>query len=186
MNIGNTYASGPRSEETKQRMRKPKSEEHKRNLALAKIGNINGRGNKGKFKSEQHKRNMRGPKSKEHILNSSIARMKPNFKYEYHGVWYDLEYREDLRKDYCENKNCKKISKQLHNHHIFLDKKKCTPKDVMTLCNSCHQILHWQLRDGQTQKANSKDFIIINRLDHVTYIYKSTRKIVIRIEKVIK
>jgi group I intron endonuclease len=36
--LGNTFAKGTRSEESKAKMRKPKTEEHKKNIALANIG----------------------------------------------------------------------------------------------------------------------------------------------------
>jgi hypothetical protein len=81
------YIIGPLSEETKRKMRKPKSEEHKENVS---------KGNKGKPKSTEHKANMskarkgnplteeskaniskalKGkPKSEEHKANFSNAR----------------------------------------------------------------------------------------------------------------
>jgi len=149
---------------------KSKSDEHKKNMVLGLIGNTNGKGNKNKPKSKEHKRNMCGPKSKEHILNQSISNTKCNPDDEYCDIWRDREYKKDIRKDYCENINCKGRSKKLHNHHIYLDKKRCAPNEVMTLCCSCHVWLHNKLR-----KYNPEEFIIVNRSDHVSYIHKSTR-----------
>jgi len=148
--MGNTNASGL------------KSEEHKKKTALALMGNTNAKGHK---------------QSKEHILKNSISRIKINLKYPYCDTWHSREYRKDIRKDYCENKNCKGHSTKLDNHHIFLDKKRCAPDEVITLCCSCHTWLHHKLR-----KYNLEDLIIINRLDHISYIHKSTRTI-IRINK---
>lgn len=72
----------------------------------------------------------------------------------------------------------KKDYKKLDNHHIYLDKKRCAPIDIMTLCVSCHRILHIKLQRGTTKAANPKDYIIINRLDHVSYIHKKSRTII--------
>jgi len=159
--LGHTWENKKRSEETKRKMRKPKSVEAKRNMSLA---------SKGKTKS------------KESILKRSLANLKCNPNDEYCDIWRDGEYKKDIRKDYCENKNCKGHYKQLDNHHVFLDKKRCAPNEVMTLCCSCHVVLHNALQDGKRKSADPKDFIIINRLDHVSYINKLTRKI-IRINK---
>jgi len=183
--FGNTNASGKRSEE------------HKKNM----MGNTYGRGNKGKQYTEerkknislglknrklskQHKKNislgmMDKKLSKEHILNMALSRIKLNPNYKYGCEWYDKEYKKDIRKDYCENANCKGKYKRLGNHHIDLDKKNCNFKNIMTLCTSCHVALHNKLR-----KYKLKDLIIINRPDHVSYIHKPTRKI-IRVEKMI-
>jgi len=171
---------------------------HRRNIKLSKeMKKKIGKGNKGKIHTEESKEKMRGPKSEEARKNMSLAKqnmseetklnislghIKYNPDYQYGCEWQDPEYRKDLCKNYCENKNCKGISKRLCNHHIFLDKKRCAPDEVMTLCNSCHPILHRLLEEEQYKKINPKDFIIINRIDHVSYINKSTRKI-IRINK---
>jgi len=188
---------GPPSEEARKNMflaaiGKPKSEEHKKNISLGltgrklseehikkMMGNTYGCGPR----SEETKRKMRKPKSEEHIKNKVITSIKPHPKDEYCDTWRDKEYVKDIRKDYCENANCKKISKLLVNHHIWLDKKRCAPDDVITLCRSCHVWLHRALEDGKRQKVNPKDFIVINRLDYVSYINKKSRKIIFRIEK---
>jgi len=170
-NYGKKYVGGhnrhKHTEESKEKMRKPRSEEAKKNMSLARIGNTSGR----------------GLRSKEAKLNISIGHIKPHPEDEYCDTWRDREYKKDIRKDYCENANCKGHYKRLSNHHIWLDKKRCAPKDIMTLCNSCHIILHRMLESELHISANPKDFIIINRPDHVSYINKSTRKI-IRIEKI--
>lgn len=143
------------------------TEEHKRNNSIAKMGNTNALG----FKH-----------TKEARKNISIGLIKPHPNDKYCEIWRDKEYKDDMRKDYCENKDCKKTYKQLGLHHIYLDKKRCAPGDIMTLCNPCHVALHQMLAHQST--VNPKNFIITNRPDHISYIHKKSRKI-IRINKVI-
>lgn len=102
-----------------------RSEETKLKLSLA---------NCGKKLSEEHKKNL------------SLAGIKYNPNYEYCDIWHDIEYKNDIRKDYCENANCKGNYKRLCNHHIYLDKKRCAPNDIITFCVSCHMILHHLLK----------------------------------------
>ena len=123
-------------------------------------------------------------KSKGSILKRSISHIKYNPDDPYCDIWRDREYKKDLRKDYCENVNCRGNCKRLNNHHIDLNKKNCHPKNIMTLCVSCHVSLHGKLQDGKKIIVNPKDFLIINRSDHVTYINKKTRKKVVNIKKV--
>lgn len=113
-------------------------------------------------------------------LNMSLASMKYDPDNPYCDVWKDKEYVKDIRKDYCENADCKKISNKLQNHHIHLDKKRCAPIDIMTMCVSCHMALHLLLlcRKNGKPTASPKDYIIINRPDHVSYIHKKTHKII--------
>lgn len=149
-----------------------------------------GHQNRGQKFSETHKKNISLARkgiefSDEHKLNLSLAHIKNNPGNPYCGIWKDEEYKKDLKKDYCENADCKRNFKYLCNHHIYLDKKKCAPIDIMTLCNPCHCILHHALQEKRYAIANPKDFIIINRPDHLPYIHKKTHKI-IRINKAIK
>lgn len=158
-----------RSKETKLKMslaQQNRSEEHKLKISLRNIGNIYGRGNKGKKRSKETK------------LQISLAQIKYDPNYQYCDIWKDKEYKNDLRKNYCENANCKNKSKRFVNHHIHLDKKRCAPNEVMTLCDSCHAILHRLLEIKYHIPVNPKDYIIINRPDHISYINKETRKIV--------
>lgn len=50
----------------------------------------------------------------------------------------------------------------------------------MTMCVSCHATLHLLLLHRKNGKptADPKDYIIINRPDHVSYIHKKTHKII--------
>ena len=40
----------------------------------------------------------------------------------------------------------KRLKKALQVHHIDCDKDNLNPNNLTSLCNSCHRILHWQLR----------------------------------------
>jgi len=173
-NIGNIYGKG--------NIGKIHVEKVRKNMSLGQMGNTNALGFKHTKETKKKMSLVKQNISKKTKLKMALGKIKFNPNYEYGCEWYDKEYKDDIRKDYCENKDCKKISKRLVNHHIYLDKKRCAPNEVMTLCNSCHMWLHRALQNGKTQKVNPKDFIIINRIDHVSYINKITRKI-IRIEK---
>jgi hypothetical protein len=151
------------------------SKDTKKKMSLSRIGNKNSLGYK---QTEEHKRKVslarEGIKfSKEHKLNMSLAQLKSHPDDEYCEAWRDREYRKDLRKDYCENIKCKGKYKRLIDHHINLNKKDCKPSNVMTLCNSCHTILHWKL--SGKNKTNYKDFITIIKKDRITYIHKETK-----------
>lgn len=119
--------------------------------------------------------------SKEHKRKLSLALIKYNPNYPYCDIWKDKEYIKDLRKDYCENVNCKRNYKRLHNHHIYLDKKRCAPNEIMTLCAGCHTFLHNKLSKRNKNllpTAMPQDYIIINRPDHISYIHKASREII--------
>lgn len=161
---GNRYVNGHNRHQVKH------SKESRRKISLAAMYNINGEGNKGKKRSKEIK------------LKMSLAMLKCNPNRKYCDGWYDKEYKDDLRKDHCENADCTKINKWLVNHHINLNKKDCRPSNVMTLCNSCHRTLHNRLG----LNANYKDYLTINRLDRITYIHKKTRQVlstIIRIQE---
>jgi len=202
-NYGKRYISG----HNKPMLGKKQSDATKKKMAVASKGNTNRRGKKcseeskaimsivkiGKKPSEETKKKislgMMGninalnyKHTEETKLKISIGNTKSHPNDKYCEIWRDREYKKDIRKDYCENKNCKNNYKCLGNHHIYLDKKRCAPEDTMTLCNPCHAILHWQLQNNKSISVNPKDFVIINRQDHVSYINKSTQQI-IRIER---
>lgn len=146
------------------------SKEAKKKKSLALMGNTNGKGAKGKFVSLETR------------LKLSLANIKHNPDYEYCGAWKDKEYKNDLRKDYCENAECEGNYKKLDNHHINLNKKDCRPSNVMTLCDSCHRTLHNRLYYLNNKKrADYKNYLTIIRSDKIIYIHKETkRKIIIR------
>lgn len=177
--MGNTCAAGntnwlgkKHTIESKKKMSLVKSnmsEKTKRKMSLAAIGNKKGKGNKDKKRSDEAK------------IKMSLSKLKCNLNRPYCDAWRDKEYKDDIRKDYCENKDCKGNYKYLCNHHINLNKKDCKPINIITLCRSCHMTLHqklsWQIA------ANLRDYIIINRPDHISYIHKKSRR-KIRIERI--
>lgn len=168
-NYGKKYISGHNSKGKKF------SKKHKRKLSLANKGQIPW--SKGKKFSKEHKRKLSlaaQNRSREHNLKLALTKIKNNLDYEYCGAWKDKEYRDDLRKDYCENVDCKGIYKRLNNHHINLNKKHCHPSNIMTLCNGCHKTLHWKLG----WNADYKDYLTIIRRDRITYIHKGTRQVI--------
>lgn len=144
----------------------------RRKISLSSMGNKNGKGNKGFKHSEESK------------LKMSLTQLaKPHPEDEYCNEWRDKEYKKDLRKDYCENVDCKGNYKLLINHHIDLNKKNCHPSNIMTLCVSCSSTLHCKLQIGKRRIVNYKDYLTIIRKDHITYVYKKTRKIIATIRR---
>lgn len=138
------------------------TEETKMEMSLSKVGNTNRLGHKH---SKETKRKM------------ALAQFKCNHNNQYCDAWADKEYKDYLRKNYCENADCKGIYKRLNNHHINLNKKDCRPCNTITLCFPCHMLLHRKLELGKRIKgANYKDYLTIIRQDHITYIHKETRK----------
>lgn len=173
---------------------KKHSKEHRKKLSLSRMGlskeprkirrrcecgcgNIT---NYGKKYINGH--SMFGKKhSEETKLNLSLSKIKYDPNYPYCEIWKDRKYKKDIRKDYCENIDCRSDYERLDNHHIDLNKKHCSPENIMTLCRNCHLILHHKLR-AKRYTTNPKHFIIINRPDHVSYVHKLIHKI-IRINK---
>lgn len=155
------------------------SEEAKHKMSLGHIGNTNALGIKP-TKATRRKLSLahEGMKySEETRLKRSLMQFKYNPNYEYCDEWKDREYIKDLRKNYCENFDCKENYKRLHNHHINLNKRNCRPSNVMTLCTGCHSLLHWKLG----RNIDPKDYLTIIRINRITYIHKKTRrKIILR------
>ena len=140
------------------------SKEAKHKISLAKMGNTCGRGNKGKIIS------------KETRLKTSLTMMKCDPNYEYCDAWHNRGFKKDLRKDYCEDRDCGGKYKQLGDHHIDLNKKNCHPSNIMTLCTPCHSSLHWKLYHlNNNHIVNHKDYLTIIRKDRITYIHKETK-----------
>jgi hypothetical protein len=141
---------------------------------------------KGKHHSKRTKQKISLTKegvnlSKEHKLKIGLGNLRQHPDDKYCEAWRDKEYKDDLRKDYCENVDCKGHCKELHNHHINLNKKNCRPFNVMTLCNTCHISLHSKLEYIINKRIifNHKDYLTIIRKDRIAYIHKGTRNKII-------
>lgn len=120
---------------------KKKSEEHIRKNIESHQGTNKGQDNPfyGKKHSEETRQLMR--------------ENHPDFSLENHWNWrdgksfeeYGLEFTKELkvyiknRDTYtCQNPNCEHKSIQLSVHHIDYDKRDSNPKNLITLCTSCH------------------------------------------------
>lgn len=160
-NYGKRYINGHANLDGTYRLGHKHSDKTKKKMSLSRMGNTNSKGYK---------------QTKEAKLKISLARLKCNPDSPYCDAWKDREYRKDLRKNYCESANCKNNFKKLNNHHINLNKKDCRPINIMTLCNSCHIVLHRMLQKNRRIAANPKDYIIISRLDHISYIHKQSKE----------
>lgn len=93
--------------------------------------------------------------SEEVKFNMSLGQLKRRYNPNslYCAIWADRSYKRDIRKDYCENVDCNNTYERIGLHHIHLDKKRCAPNDLMTLCNPCHSILHKKLQRGKNKAA---------------------------------
>jgi hypothetical protein len=186
---GNKYINGHHLFGNTNTLGYKQSEDHKNKISESLMGNSNSKGSK-RSEGTKLKQSIfmmgniyaKGCKHSDEVrLKNSISHIKYDSNYEYCDIWKRREYKRDLRKDYCENINCRNNCKLLVNHHIDLDKKNCHPSNIMTLCVSCYTALHNKLRDGGIMAVNPKDFLIINRVDHISYVNKRTRKgIIIR------
>ena len=84
----------------------------------------------------------------------------------YCDAWADKEYKESIkeRDGYrCQNPYCLGKSKKLVLHHIEYDKKKCSPKDLITTCDSCNGFANkdrdWHKAWYQTIMANKHGYM---------------------------
>ena len=120
------------SEETLQKMRKPKSKKHKEKLRQSHLGNKASKATKEKMSQskigEKHWNWQNGksfeqyPQEWTDILKEAI-RMRDNYICQECGIHQD-----ELIGQF----------KVLDIHHIDYNKKNCNPKNLITLCRSCH------------------------------------------------
>lgn len=153
------------SNETLEKMRKPKTEEHKQKISNAKIGIPSS--NKGKHPSEETKQKMRdnhwdcsgenNPNYNREFSDEHRKRISENhadFSKEKHPNWkggiskspYCEKWTEELREEIRnrDGRICQECGKteienkrKLTCHHIHYDKESCYP-DLITLCVSCN------------------------------------------------
>jgi len=166
-NWGNHY-----SEEIKQKMRNPKSEEHKRKLSEA---------NKGKHLTEETRRRM----SKSHegkscwnkgltkennaslrkiseartlLIREKSSNWLGGKSFEPYGLEFNKILKENIRnrdnhrcqlcgKHQDENFTKSGKKKKLIAHHVDYDKQNNKPENLISLCNSCHMKTNFSRKD---------------------------------------
>jgi len=144
------------------------------------------KGNKGKKYTEAAKLKMSLAalnRSEEAKLKASISRMKCRTD-GYCDVWSDEDYKNDCRKDYCENVDCENNSRRLNLHHVDLDPMNCHPDNFLTLCASCHARLHtWLYNINNRKSASQENFMFLIEKNRIIYIHRETRKEIVIIKR---
>ena len=142
------------TEETKNKIRlantgKKRTNKQKENLSKALLG---------KKKSEEHKQKMKEVKKGKHVGKDNPnygngdkikGEKNPNWQggksFEEYSEKFNKYLKNKIKKrdNYlCQNPFCKGEHKILHVHHINYDKQNNNPKNLITLCASCHTITH--------------------------------------------
>lgn len=111
------------------------SEETRKKMSLALIGNKNGMGNRNLLGSHW------SDKQREKLTGSN----SPNWRGGTSFGSYPLNWTETLKRSVRERDNyvckvCGEVQgeKAFAVHHINYDKKNCDPRNLITLCSSCH------------------------------------------------
>jgi hypothetical protein len=147
------------SKESREKIRKTKtglkaSEMHKENMRKGLIG---------RKLSEEHKENIKKALQKSTLMIESRLKQK-NGVTTYKGYcnsWGDKEYIKDLRNPACNHcgitnrMSLHLFGYQLNTHHKN-GKENCAPKDIETVCLSCHTKEHARLRRYNAEKVNSR------------------------------
>lgn len=152
--IGKTFSETHKERISKSLTGKKLSSEHIKKISNSLCG---------RKLSERHKRKMSEVMSgtnhpfygKEHTKDSKLKMSVNSMKCRTDGycdAWSDNEFKEDLRKDFCETcgmlkeESMSMWKQRLSLHHKDGDKKNCHPDNVGTACRSCHASLDWKLR----------------------------------------
>ena len=108
-------------------------------------------GNKGKKKSEEHRQKMKEnhadfsggnhPMYGVHRFGEDSPNWSGGKSFEEYGIEFNKPLRLSIleRDNYiCQNPDCEHLFERLDVHHIDYDKKNNDPKNLTTLCISCH------------------------------------------------
>lgn len=155
--ISKTLKGIPHSEETKRKLSealkgKTRSEEYRKHISEAKKGKPSPM--KGKHFSEESKKKMSKIKKGKHLSEETKKKLSGENNHNWKGGKsfepYPMDWTNDLREairkrdDYvCQmcgihQDELKGWNKKLDIHHIDYDKDNLDPKNLITLCKSCH------------------------------------------------
>ena len=135
----------------------PRSKEHRSKLSLALQGNKNQEKRRSEITKQKIAKALKGNKhtfgynhSKEMRMKCRIAKTGKNNPAWQGGISfepYSLEWKKEIKDLIKQRDNytcqiCQKLfsqeDKELHIHHIDYNKKNCLPENLISLCHSCH------------------------------------------------
>lgn len=107
------------------------------------------------------RKNFIDGKSNHNMENN--PRWMGGISFESYGIDFNKKLKNTIkeRDNYeCQDLNCEGKSKKLNIHHIDYNKKNCHPDNLITLCNSCHNKIGKNNREGYKLKYS---YIILNK-----------------------
>jgi hypothetical protein len=138
------------------KIRVPRSEEHKRRLSVSMRGNRNqekARSMETRLKISNAMRDNKNTfgktygvvtreKDRFHKIGTKNPCWQGGISFEPYSPQFNILFRKKiLKRDQCTCQLCRKKPqdiRKLHPHHIDYDKKNCEEDNLITLCHSCH------------------------------------------------